>query len=151
MPVGKRAVYAAGKSGWMSTPQGLAPMPDAVVRQVRGELLRNLFNAILSDQRAGLTVNALSQTRVEITDKSGGSVRLEFDASGLPAKRIYSGMGPGGATEIEETFSDWREVDGVRLPHKSVVTQGGKPAAEATGQEWKLNSGITAEEVRRKP
>lgn len=151
LPFGKMAVYSDGKSGWMSTPQGLAPMPDAVVRQVRGELLRNLFNAILSDQRAGLTVNALSQTRVEITDKSGGSVRLEFDASGLPAKRIYSGMGPGGATEIEETFSDWREVDGVRLPHKSVVTQGGKPAAEATVQEWKLNSGITAEELSRKP
>jgi len=135
----------------MATPQGVQPMPDAVVRQVRGELLRNLFNAMLSDRQNGYTVNALSDTRVEISDPSGASVRFEFDAGGLPAKRIYTGMGPGGAVEIVDSLSEWREVSGVRLPHKSVITQGGQPAAEATIEEWKLNGGLKPEELSQKP
>ena len=39
----------------------------------------------------------------------------------------------------------------MRLPHKSVITQGGKPAAEAVVQEWKLNSGLKPEELSQKP
>jgi predicted Zn-dependent peptidase len=151
LPFGKMSVYSDGATGWMVTPQGSGPMPEAVVKQVRGELLRNLFHLLLSDRREGLTVNAAGDNRIEVSDPAGNSVRLELDANGLPLKRSYSTVGPAGPAEVEETFSDWREVSGVRLPFKSVVTQGGKPAAEATILEWKLNTGLTAEELGKKP
>jgi zinc protease len=151
LPFGKVSVYSDGATGWMVTPQGSGPMPEAVLKQVRGELMRNLFNLLAGRRQADLTVNAVSDTLVEISDQAGNSVRLELDAAGLPAKRIYSVTGPSGPVEVQETFSDWREVEGLRLPHKSVVTQGGKPAAESTVQEWKLNGGLTPEELGRKP
>jgi len=99
------------------------------------ERMRHLLSIMLS--RKGYRV-----------DQAGDGVVFELDSSGLPLKRIYSSAGP---VEVEETFSDWREVDGVRLPHKSVVTQGGKPAAESTIQEWKLNGGLKPEELSQKP
>ncbi|MBI4877782.1 MAG: insulinase family protein, partial [Acidobacteria bacterium] len=138
LPFGKMTVYSDGQSGWMVTPQGSGPMPEAVVKQVRGEMLRNLFKALLSD-----TANAAGETQIEISDQAGNRVRFELDAAGLPVKRLYSGMSPAGPVEIVETLSDWREVDGVRLPHKVAITQGGKPAADVTIQQWKLNGGLT--------
>jgi zinc protease len=151
LPFGKMSVFSDGKTGWMQTPQGSGPMPEAVLKQVRGELMRNLFSVLLSDRDGDRTVNAVADARIEVSDKAGNSVRLEFDSSGLPVKRFYSGAGPAGPVEVEETLSDWRDVGGVRLPHKSVITQGGKPAAEAIIREWKLNGGLTAEELSRKP
>jgi hypothetical protein len=114
-------------------------------------MLRNLFHALLGDRRPDLAINAVSDTRFEISDQAGNSVRFELDSSGLPLKRIFSSVGPAGPVEMEETLSDWRDVDGVRLPHKSVLTQGGKPAAESTIQEWKLNGGLKPEELSQKP
>jgi hypothetical protein len=38
--------------------------------------------------------------------------------------------------------SDWREVNGIRLPHKFVIEQGGQKFAEGTST-WTLNSGLT--------
>lgn len=151
LPFGKMSVYSDGKTGWIQSPQGSGAMPEAVLKQVRGEMLRNLFHALLGDRQPGLAVNAVGEARIEISDQAGNSVRFELDSSGLPLKRIYASVGPAGPVELEETFSDWREVGGVRLPHKSVITQGGKPAAEATIQEWKLNGGLKPEELSQKP
>ena len=151
LPFGKMSVYSDGKTGWIQSPQGSGAMPEAVLKQVRGEMLRNLFHALLSDRQPGLAINAVGEMRIEISDQAGNSVRFELDSSGLPLKRIYSSVGPAGPVELEETLSDWREVDGVRLPHKSVLTQGGKPAAESTIQEWKLNGGLKPEELSQKP
>jgi zinc protease len=151
MPFGKVSVYSDGATGWMVTPQGSGPMPEAVLKQVRGELMRNLFNLLAGQRQVEFTVNAVSDTRVEISDQAGNSVRLEIDTGGLPAKRSYTMTGPSGPVEVEETLSDWREVEGLRLPHKTVITQGGKPAAEATVQEWKLNGGLTPEELSKQP
>lgn len=151
LPFGKMSVFSDGRTGWMVTPQGTGAMPEPVLKQVRGDLLRNLFNALLADRRDDLTVNAVGESKLEIADKEGNSVRFEFDAGGLPSKRIYSGMSQGGPAEIEETLSDWREVGGIRLPHKVTITQGGKPAAEGVIQEWKLNSGLKPEELSQKP
>ena len=52
---------------------------------------------------------------------------------------------------MEETFSDWRDVDGVRLPFQWSILQGGKKFAGATVQDYKINSGLTAETLGQKP
>src|SRR6185503_7963585 len=38
LPFGKIIVYSDGKSGWMSTPQGVMALPGPQLGQVRGEL-----------------------------------------------------------------------------------------------------------------
>jgi hypothetical protein len=42
-------------------------------------------------------------------------------------------------------------VGGVRLPHKIAIRQGERVAAEVNIQQWTLNSGLTADDVSKRP
>ena len=152
LPVGKVVTYSNGQSGWISSPQGVQAMPEPVLKQVRGELFRDFFSLLLSDRDPGRTVNAISDSQVDIANKDGESVRLTLDdKTGLPAKMTYQETGMSGPTGIEESFGDWREVHGVRVPFAVTITQGGKKYANALVQEYKINSGLTLEGISKKP
>ncbi len=67
-------------------------------------------------------------------------------------KLSYSSAQMSGAPQIvEETFSDWRDVQGVRFPFKTMITQGGRKFGEATVQKIQINSGLKPEELSKKP
>jgi len=124
-------------------------MPAEVLKQARGELFRVLPAMLLAASR---TVNGVDENTVEITG-GGETVRLVMDpATGLPARMVYRGMGETGApTEVVESFSDWREEQGLRLPFKITVEEGGKKVADAVVSGYKINSGLTAQEVGKRP
>ena len=74
---------------------------------------------------------------------------MDFEPStGLPSKIRYS---EGGGPEIVEILSDFREVAGVKLPFKLVLEQNGNKAAEGNVTEYRINTGLTAEELSKKP
>jgi zinc protease len=148
LPFGKISTYSDGKTGWQMTPQGPQPMPPQVVAQIRGVMLRNLARAVAADRDSSLKVNGVSGDTVEISAADGHALKLQFDAStGLPAKLSYQE----GPSSIEETLSDWRDVNGVKLPFKKTITQNGKNYATVTIQEYQLNSGIKPEELSQRP
>jgi len=153
LPFGKVIAYSDGVTGWLQTPQGVIPMPSPVVRQVQNELLRIWFSLALSDRNPNRTVNLAGNNTLEITDKTGASVRLQIDgASGMPLRLTYQSEQLAGApVPVEEEFSDWREVNGVKLPFRVSITQGGKKFADAAVQEIRLNQGLKAEELSKKP
>jgi hypothetical protein len=127
-------------------------MPAPVLKQAQGEILRAWFALMLSDRDASRTVTAVGPNAVEISG-NGQNVRVDFDEkTGLPLDEVYKETGMGGApSEVKETFSDWRDVDGIKLPFKVMLEQGGQRAGEVTISEIKLNTGITAEELSKKP
>lgn len=153
LPIGKIIAFSDGQSGWLALPQGVMPMPPPVLKQARGELFRAWIPLMLSDRDAARTVNATGPSTVDISGAGGDSVRVEFDpATGLPVSQIYKETGMGGApSEVKETFSDWRDVDGIKLPFKTLMEQNGKKAGEATISDIKLNTGLKADELSRKP
>ena len=151
-PFGKQSVYFSGQSGWVSGPQGTQNLPPALVKQVRGELFRELFTLALSDRDADRIVNATDNQTLEISDKQGDQVRIQLDgATGLPHSLFYAETGQTGPVEVEQTYSDWREVNGVKAPFKAVILQNGKKFADATFQDYKINSGLTMEQLSKKP
>lgn len=141
-----------GQTGWLATPQGTIPLPPPVQQQIQGEVFRRYNVLLLSDRDPERTVNAVGENAVEITNKSGESVQVEFDpATGLPAKLIYQSPGMGGApAQTTTTFSDYKSVAGVQFPHKIVQEQAGRKT-EGTVTSVVLNSGLTAEELSKKP
>lgn len=140
-------IYYDGKGGgFMKTPQGQAPLPPPGLKQAKEELFRFQPALWLSDRDADRTVNAVSANQVEISDKNGNWIRLTLDDAGLVAKSNYKSA-DGSGTEVEAVYSDWKEVAGLKLPHLFKVSQGGKPAFEAMVTEYKLNSGLKAEEL----
>jgi zinc protease len=151
LPFGKQSVFYGGESGWLATPQGTQNLPGPVVKQIQGELFRMLFSLALSDKDPNRTISAVDGNTVEISDKQGDSVKLQLDAAGLPAKVMYAGEGMGGSSAVEETLSDWRDVDGIKLPFATSIVQSGKKFADVKIEDYKINSGITTEELSKKP
>ncbi len=153
LPFGKVVVYSDGKSGWMSTPQGVRPLPGAQLKQVHEELFRNYFRLLLSDRMPDRTVSSPEEGVIEISDQAGDSVKLFVDAqTGLPAKEVYrEAQSMGGPGTMEEIFEDFSEAGGVKAPKKITVNQGGKKFAELTVEEYKINTGVKPEDLSKKP
>jgi hypothetical protein len=112
-----------------------------------------MASLMLSTRDASRTVNALGPNSVEISTADGLSLKMELDpATGLPVSETYQETGQAGApSEVVETFSDWRETGGLKLPFKVVLQQDGKKAGEVTVAEYQFNTGLKAEELAKKP
>jgi hypothetical protein len=152
LPIGKLIVYSDGKTGWLISPQGPMPMPPAVLKQTQGEMFRNLLRVVLADRDPSLKVNADGPQMVEVSGPEGLSVRIEIDAgSGLPVREIWRETGGGQSASVEESFSDWREVAGVKVPFKITIVQDGKEASAGTVQDYKFNTGLKPEDLSKKP
>ena len=153
LPFGKVIAYTDGKTGWLSTPQGEQAMPAEVLKQAQGEIFREPFALMLSDRDPSRAVNAIGENAVEVSIATGLSVRMEFDpATGLPARETYADIGSGGApAETTDIFSDWREVAGIKLPYKAIQLENGMKMLEVTFSEYKINSGLSAAELSKRP
>ena len=132
--------------------QGVTNLSPPVLKQIHGEMFRWIVSLALSDRDANRTVNQTANGALEISSKDGESVRLTVDEkTGLPATLAYQQSPAEGGTAVEEVLSDWRDVDGLRLPFQWSILQGGKKFAGATVQDYKINSGLTAETIGQKP
>ncbi|HKX29456.1 MAG TPA: hypothetical protein VJ302_17325 [Blastocatellia bacterium] len=152
-PFGKYVTYSDGRSGWISTPEGVQPIPAEVLHAARGVIFRQTATLLLSDRDASRTVKAVGDNEVEISTTDGLSVRLEFDpATGLLARQLYTETNANGSPrERVEELSDWRDVDGVKMYFKAALRENGAKMLELIVSEWKINSGLTAERLSRKP
>ena len=147
-PFGKVSVYFDGTGGWIKTPQGETPLPEPQAKQIAGEAFRAYIPLLLSDRSADRKVNLVSPGVIEISDAKGGSLRLTVNPdTGLPSKEEYQA----GPTAIVQDFNAFQTVDGIRMPMKLTISQGDKKYAVVTVKDTRLNSGLTAEQLKQKP
>ncbi len=141
LPFGKMLLYSDGKTGWLSVQGQTQEMPGEILQQVQGELFRQLPGLMLAEQANAVAGNAVEISNV--TPNGGQSVRVEFDeGTGLPAKLTYRE----GGMETVEVLSDWRDVNGVKLPFKSGMGAGG-----FTVSDYRLNTGLVLEDIKKRP
>ncbi len=139
-----------GKSSWAKTPQGIQEVPgggdeaaDDLFRETifllaksPGYSAQNLGPAQFGDKQA---------VALLVTDPATKrQVKLFVDpATNLIIGKEYTGKGPSGRPgEMKETYSDFKDVDGLKLPAKTLVTENGKKAAEITVSKTILNTGV---------
>ncbi len=152
LPFGKVLVKWDGKAGTFQAPNapGAMPIPPPIQNQLKEELFRNLITLLQSDKVAGRTINALAANLIEISDKSGNSVKVKIDpATGLPASLAYRMNGPQGPSEVENIYKDWRDVNGVKAPFLVEIMQAGKKASEIKYETITFNSGVKTEEIMK--
>jgi hypothetical protein len=149
LPFGKQSVYSDGTTGWIAGMQGMQALPPQAVKQARAEVFRQIALIVLSDRDPDRTVNYAGPGMLEISSKSGESVRLEVDEkTGLPAKTSYQ---EGEQGTISQIFSDWRDVNGIRLPFAWTTMRDDKQFAAVKIDNYKINSGLTPEVLSKKP
>ena len=153
LPFGIVSIYGDGKTGWMSSPQGQAPLPSSQLKPVEDKLLRLFFPLLLSDREPGRTVTWIGEGTLEISDGHGSTVRLFIDGkTGLPAKLEYSSEAlRGPSSTIDETFDSFEQVDGIQVPRTMTITQNGHKYADVVVESIKLNTGLKVEDLSKKP
>jgi zinc protease len=114
-----------GEQVWVKDGAGLRGQPDGVVRQVRASLRRDVVALLLAAKAGSLTPRALPDVKQE----SGRIDRvLELSAPDLNPVLLYVNPESGLIDKltfvddaptrplVEESFSDYRDVDGVQIP-----------------------------------
>ncbi len=143
-------MYCDGKLGWISTPQGAGPLKGTLLKVMHDEVFHVYFSLLLAGGAA--SVAAVDDRTVEISD--GDAVaRLVIDpASGLPHQLLYESAQPNGPPQpVEEEYSDFREVNGIKVPFHVTYQQGGKHLADSTVSQFQINTGLQLEDLERRP
>ncbi len=152
LPMGEMSQIINDDQAWIVAPQRTMPAPGNMKDEMIANLWRDFVFLAANADREGLTVQHLGTEEVDaqkcevllITPKDIKNFKLFVDAATMmPVKLSYQGTNMMGApTNSEETFSDFREVSGVKLPFKSITTQDGKKAQEATATEIVINAAV---------
>ncbi|MEN6533394.1 MAG: pitrilysin family protein, partial [Bryobacteraceae bacterium] len=153
LPFGKTAAYFDGTSGWLVSPQGKGTLQGPFLTQTRDEAFRVPFLLWLSDRNPERSLASAGDDIIEITSKEGNLARLQVDLkTGLPLKLTYRSIAlRGPASEVEERYSDWRQVNGLRLPFSTTLQQGERKLMAVTVKEFKLNTGLKLEDLSKLP
>ncbi len=153
LPVAKAQIYTDGKSGWMAMGPNAQALAGPQATQANGDLFRSYICLLLSAQIEGRTVNAIGANTVEISDKNGNAARLTLDAeTHLPRSLSYDAVSVAGAPPaIQEDYSDFRDVSGIKVPFQTKITQNGNPYAVVTVSDFKINTGLKLEDIQKRP
>ena len=153
LPGGQVSVYYDGKIGWISQRGYFLALKPEMVQQIRSELFRLPYNLLVNAAREEYLVSLVGSGAVYISDRKDHGVRIGFDSeTGLPVEYVFQGFR---TSEVpltaRELISEWKEADGIKVPAKIIVQQGGRPVAEYNLIEVKFNTGITEEALIQRP
>jgi zinc protease len=138
LPIARHTVFRDGTSGWLAMSQGARAMSPPETKQVQGEMFRILYRLAGSEQ-----VNMVGDNMLEFSDgQNTARLRVNPETS-LPVKLTYEA--------VEETFLGWRDVNGIKVPFERTVTQGGAKFADVHVRDFKFNTGVTPEQLSKKP
>jgi hypothetical protein len=150
LPGGAVMTYSDGETGWVWNKQGAQALEDPERDQVRFELFRMWFPLLASAANPNRTVTQAGENGIVIADKDGNSILLTVDpATNLPLSETYREVG--GPEPVTESYSDWRETAGVKLPHKIAISQSGQHFADVVVTSIAINTGLSAEQISKKP
>ena len=136
MPNGPVSQVLVGDSYWVRDGRGIVTAPEDVARDLRGSVQRDAIRLLLAlaDKTAGLQramVDVGGQKMPAIKVQGGAPLTLVFDpASTLLARLRYAVQTPQGVRAVEEVFSDYRDVNGLKVAFKAVLQREGSPRVE---------------------
>jgi zinc protease len=151
MPFGTIVTVFDGEKGWMLSPQGIQDLPESQLKDVKSELFRSHFHLFLAED---LKVQFMGEESVDdkkvdvilISDQGGNQLKMYVDQKAdLPLKESYHGATMMGPATVEQTFSDYREVSGMKIPFSIKSFANEQKMAETKILEIDFNTQIDPE------
>ena len=151
LPFGQMTQVLTPSEAWASGPQGIQDLEESRKRETKASLFRDMFRLFQMSGTGALIAQALGESEVEgkmtegflVKDAEGNSVKMYLDShTHLVVKREYEGTTMMGAANIEEFLSDYRDVDGIKMPFHAKVMANGEPYVEAQVEEIYVNTEI---------
>jgi len=150
LAAGHRIQVLNGETGWSKTGETVADLSTAEKREMKRGLFRDAINLFKRFASTELSVQYLGNEVVKtdtlfilnIKNSSGEFFKLYINSqTNLIKKKSYHGGGPEMAilATLEEIYSDYREVDGLKIPFHTIVKANGKKFIESSVVEAKFN------------
>ncbi|MEP7363417.1 MAG: pitrilysin family protein [Acidobacteriota bacterium] len=153
-PIASGIGYYDGKVGWSHNGRNLVSPTQQMALQYRNEVIRLLFRLVLAGEREGYKVAYAGSGLIKIISPENYRVELAIDfQTNLPERLRFIEHRPGdnAAIPVEEQLSDYKRVDGVLMPHRIIVKQLGQEYADFTMKQMHFNTGLTEEQIGKKP
>lgn len=122
-PMGTVKIGYNGRAGWMQTGTSVRMLKRAELESARGDAdfyaILNLKNNYSKLTLAGKSKIGYREVYViDLQAQNGATDRLFIDAETyLPVRMNGTRMHDGASVPIEIYYDDWREVDGIKIPH----------------------------------
>jgi len=142
--------YNSG-TAWVRDPAGVAAAPPAMRNDFAATVRRDTFPLLIAAAEGKLTV------RQQPDEGSGGAVlkvvevsgpgldpmRLYIDRDYRIVRQTYTTPGPDGRpTKAEESFSDYRKVNGIDVPFRASVLRDGQKILDRTIKSVTFNTAV---------
>jgi zinc protease len=146
-------VYNAGRA-WVKDPKGIRDAPAAMAADFASSVRRDIITLLIDAAEGRLTVRKLTDQAtadgrpVQVLEVSGPQldrVRLFVDQQMMIVGQAYSYSIPGPQPRqilTEEVFSDYRFVNGIRVPFEAQLLQNGQPVLKRTITKVTINDPV---------
>lgn len=140
-------VFSAGNY-WVEDTDGVHEAPESMAEQIRGNVQRDtvpLLLALADGKLAAKLIDASDAGRkvpaLEVALPGSVPLTLIFDpATTLLARSRYRFGGPGGGeVNVEETYSDYRDVNGLKVAFKTELRRDGAPSVNRAVRTFEFN------------
>ncbi|MGA8103923.1 MAG: pitrilysin family protein [Candidatus Acidiferrales bacterium] len=149
LPFGLMVQGFDGKSGWASTPQGVMDLPPEYAGESQRAaalsggwgLYKLALAGKLQTQYLGEEEWDGKKDHLVQWNALSGPIKLYFDPdTHLLAGAHFKSVSPQGASETDQHWSDYREVQGRKLPYAIVIFRNGTKFSETTVQKVSVNT-----------
>jgi hypothetical protein len=147
-------VFNAGRA-WVKDPRGVQDAPPPMAAEFASNVRRDIIPLLIDAAEGRLTVRKVTdQTAkdgraVQVLEISGPQVdrvRLMIDQQMLIVGQTYTTPSPLGPQSQgilnEEVFSDYRFVNGIRVPFQTQLLQNGQPVIKRTITKVTFNEAV---------
>jgi predicted Zn-dependent peptidase/outer membrane lipoprotein-sorting protein len=159
LPVGEVVQVFAGGEVWMRDPSGIHQAPPAMREEFRASVDRDLVALLRRAADGELIARPLPDEKdekgralrvVEIWGPQLEPVVLHVEAeSGRIVSQSYTVQTLDGVARIVESFSDYRDVDGLQVAYSAELRRDGVRMLRRTVTEFQYNVPVAADLFRR--
>jgi hypothetical protein len=152
-------IYNAGRA-WQKDPAGVREAPPAMRLEFEASVRRDTIPLLIGAAEGRYIAKMRRQEKardgrmlraLEISGIDLRSVTLFIDEQNLIAGQSFSNPGPDGRPVVtEEVFSDYRTIDGVKVPFEAQLLQNGRAILKRTIKQVVFN-GAVAESLFARP
>lgn len=146
-PQGELVVVSTPDTAFMSMGSQVRELPAGERNEQMAEMQRDLLFVAKNANNPSFAFSAAGTEKVDgkdlaVLDIQTGDQKLRWfidPKDGRLVRATFRGMGPSGPAQMEETYSDWKTVDGLSLPMRGVRTSNGKTVQSYTINAFTVN------------
>ncbi len=148
-PQGKMSYVFDGEAAYMVSPMGTQPLPPEISNSFNDSVFRETIPLLINLTQNDIPVQYTGTEEVLgkpadgllVKQPSGEMLKILISAeTHLVVKYVFRETEQGVTLNKEAIFSDYRDVDGVKIPYHYVQNVDGKPYIESRFNSTKLNT-----------